>query len=91
MSCQQGDKLEDNPSARLSNNCNLLSLNLNLFCIALNVSYIHFALSTSVHIYIILLILGGQFCKLWFVHQQPEAHRSLVSYQEAHLQVQLYE
>lgn len=33
MYCQQGDELEDNPSTRLSNNCNLLSLNYNLFAL----------------------------------------------------------
>lgn len=51
MYCQRGDELEDNPSTRLSNNCNLLSLNYNLFCIALNINYIHFSLCASVHIY----------------------------------------
>lgn len=46
--CQQGDELEDNPSTRLSNNCNLLSLNYNLLCIALNINYVHFSLCSSV-------------------------------------------
>lgn len=33
MYCQQGDELEDNPSTRLSNNCNLISLKCNLFAL----------------------------------------------------------